>query len=377
MLTTALPQLRLNVDAMDRNIARMAHWCEQHLVELAPHVKTTMSPQVVRRQLTAGARGVTVATTHQATLAASWGAEEILIANEVVGTARLREIRDGRHLRDRTVRIFVDSLDGVAVAAAVHTDPATRLGVLIDVGTRHRGRTGVRSRAEAFAVAEAVSAAPGLRLDGVAGYEGVVANDRSATTVAKVDEHCTFVRSVFEALREHFETSRPIYSMGGSAYPDRVVRALPEQDREDVRILLRSGCYVTHDHGTYANVSPILELEPALRVRALVTSHPEPGLAILNAGKRDLPYDAGLPVVLQTHRNDRESPATIDATVRTLYDHHAVITGEVEELRIGDTVDLGISHPCSAFDRWPEYLAVDDAGTPRAIWTTDFRRCSR
>ncbi|MEU9823098.1 alanine racemase [Pseudonocardia alni] len=375
MIPTSLPQLRLDVDALDRNIDRMTAWCAGHGAALAPHVKTTMSPQIVARQLAAGARGVTVAATHQAVLAARWGATEILIANEVVGAARLRTLRDDPDLARATVRILVDSAEGVARAAEVFAGREDRpLGILIDVGTPTRGRTGVRTKAEALALADAVAAAPGLRLDGVAGYEGVVPNERSGDVVDAVDAHCRFVAEVFDAVRPRIGADEPIFSMGGSAFPDRVVAALPA-DRDGVLVLLRSGCYVTHDHGTYAGVSPIAGLEPALSVAALVTSRPEPGLAVLNAGKRDLPYDAGLPVVLGARRDgdpvDDVDPDTV--AVRNLYDHHAVLTGVPAGLRIGDVVDLGISHPCSAFDRWPEYLALG-AGAPPRVWTTDFRR---
>lgn len=359
------PQLRLDVAALDHNIATMNRWCAGYGVELAPHVKTSMSPQVVARQLAAGAAGVTVATPGQAVLAARWGAREVLVANEVVTAHGLRTLREAPELDGVAVGVFADSAAGVAAAAAVHTDPGRALGVLVDVGTGHRGRTGVRDTAAALAVADAVTAAPGLRLLGVAGYEGVVVNDRDPAVLDAVDRHCARVAEVFALLRGRCATDRPVFSMGGSAFPDRVMAALPDPAAGPVRVLLRSGCYVTHDHGTYAGVSPVAGLVPALTVRTTVVSAPEPGLVVLDAGKRDLPHDAGPPVV----------PDRPGLTVRTLYDHHAVLVGDTAGLAVGDAVDLGVSHPCSAFDRWPRFRAVgarDDGGDE--LWDTDFRR---
>ena len=127
------------------------------------------------------------------------------------------------------------------------------------------------------------------------------------------------------------------------------------------RRILRSGCYVTHDHGTYAGVSPVPGLIPALSVRAVVLSTPEEGMAVVGAGKRDLPYDAGLPVVLSARTADGAPKEGATAVVRNLFDHHAVLTG-VSGLDVTDVVDFGISHPCSAFDRWPEYVVTDGNG---------------
>ena len=351
----ATPQLRLDVERLHSNIQTMDAWCAARSVELAPHIKTTMSRQIVAAQLAAGARGVTVATADQAALAVDWGAREVLVANTVVDEASLRRLA----ALPATVRLFVDSIEGVA-RAAEHS-----LGVLLDVGTAHNGRGGVRTLEEALSVAAAVVSAPALRLEGVAGYEGVVPNDRAAW-LDRVDEHAALVRTVFFALLDVFETDSPIFSLGGSAYPDAAVAAMPTAEEVPAIVrLLRSGCYVTHDHGTYAGVSPIDGLLPALSVRTLVTSLPEPGLAVLNAGKRDLPYDAGLPVVLT---------GPVDATIRQLYDHHAVLVGPLGDLRVGDTVDLGLSHPCSAFDRWPRFVVTDGAGVDVDVWETDFRR---
>jgi D-serine dehydratase len=135
---------------------------------------------------------------------------------------------------------------------------------------------------------------------------------------------------------------------GGSAFFDRVVEAL--QFDFPVRVILRSGCYITHDDGLYAESSPLTELRAALELWARVLSCPEPGLAIAGFGKRDAPYDVGLPVV-RSHEGVR-----VDA----VNDQHAYLHDPDGVLSVGDTVVCGISHPCTAFDKWPLIGLVDD-----------------
>lgn len=209
----------------------------------------------------------------------------------------------------------------------------------------------------------------------VAGYEGVRPLRRDAATLADVDEHCRKTIGVFHSLSPLFETAQPVFSMGGSAFPDRVVRVLAEagQNQGDLPMVpvLRAGCYVTHDHGTYEHVSPLPGLSAALTVRAVVLSVPEPGRAIVGAGKRELPYDADLPVLVSAlDRQGLPRPAAT-ATATQIYDHHLVLTN-AHGLYVGDMVDLGISHPCSAFDRWPDIAVVDDQGRTRDVWHPQF-----
>lgn len=372
----AYPQMRLNIAALENNIRVMASWCGQRGVELAPHVKTTMSAPIIARQLAAGAVGVTVATPDQAASALGWGHRHVLVANEVVDRHGLKRLRSWlEEDSGREIRCFVDSAAGIEAAARVFAGSAVSLEVLIDVGTP-AGRTGTRSLDEALRLAGLVHGTSGLRLVGVAGYEGVVPNSRSEATIDAVDRHCRLVREVFLGTAQYFETAAPIYSMGGSAFPDRVVAYLPDDSLvPGTRTILRSGCYVTHDHGTYAGVSPVPGLIPALSVRAVVLSTPEAGMAVVGAGKRDLPYDAGLPVFLSAHTADGAPRDGAAAEVRNLFDHHAVLTG-VSGLDVTDVVDFGISHPCSAFDRWPEYVVTDGDGHATGVWSTDFHRSS-
>jgi D-serine deaminase-like pyridoxal phosphate-dependent protein len=373
-----LPELRLSLRALESNVRLMADWCRDQGVELCPHIKTTMTRPIVERQVATGAWGVTVATVGQAAVALQWGLRRIIIANEVPYAPDLALVR--RWL-DATPELelfcFVDSAAGLDLARSAMDGVRNPLRALIDVGARG-GRTGVRDAAAAVELGKAVAgAAPGLLLAGAGGYEGIRPNLRDAATIATVDAHCRTAVDVFRGLTPLFQVDRPVFTMGGSAFPDRVVHALPgllgrPGGPAATVPVLRSGCYVTHDHGTYEQVSPVPGLVAALTVRGVVLSTPEEGRAIVGAGRRELPYDAGLPVLISA-RDKRGAPRpAATATATQIFDHHLILTG-VRELRVGDEVDLGISHPCAAFDRWPDIAVVDDEGDVQEVWRPQFR----
>jgi D-serine deaminase-like pyridoxal phosphate-dependent protein len=143
---------------------------------------------------------------------------------------------------------------------------------------------------------------------------------------------------------------------GGSAYPDLVAEAFDGVGGERLAVL-RSGAYVAHDHGHYADLSPF-PLEPALRVWATVISTPEPGHAFLNMGKRDVSYDLDLPTPLTVLRDGMPRPVE-RLTVTDLNDQHAYLSDPAGEVRVGDWVVCGISHPCTMFERWQALPVLD------------------
>ncbi|MGW9415480.1 alanine racemase [Arthrobacter cupressi] len=359
-----LPQMLLDVGAIERNIAIKEAWTRRHGMVLAPHIKTTMTGEIVRRQLP-GCWGVTVATTAQAAKAVEWGATRILIVNEVLFRGHLEQLRSMLEgSPELEIYALADSAAGVAAAAEVFRKADRPLKVLIDVGITG-GRTGIRAAEEAGPLAALVSEAGGLLLAGVSAYEGVAPNARTEENLAAVDSHCRLARDIFESLE--FEVEQPVFTVGGSAFQDRAAMFLPQGAVN----VLRSGCYVVHDHGTYAGVSPVPGLEAAAVVRALVVSAPEPGRVILNAGKRELAYDAGLPVIVAHYRGgELLSGGERSAAILTkLFDHHAIVDG-ADGFAVGDVVDLGISHPCSVFDRWREVIAVAADGAE--VWKPAF-----
>jgi D-serine dehydratase len=342
MRDVALPLMVLRESAVAHNLRLMQAWCDARRVSLAPHGKTSMAPALIRRQLDAGAWAMTAATVAQLTVMREAGARRVLLANEIVGAPEIAWLE--RERAHTEVLCLVDSVEGVAALDAGVERP---LRVLIELGG---GRAGCRTEEQAVAVADAVAASPRLVLAGVEGYEGTLGGDRSPATLAAVDaflDRVSVLASALDARGAFADVDEVVLTAGGSVFFDRVAERLRPALSLPVRVVVRAGSYVTHDDGVYAEATPLPELRAALELWARVLSCPEPGLAIAGFGKRDAPYDLGLPVV--------RSPSGV--TVEALNDQHAFLRGD---LAVGDVVVCGISHPCTAFDKWPVLGVVDD-----------------
>jgi D-serine deaminase-like pyridoxal phosphate-dependent protein len=364
------PRALLRATALQHNIATMSRYCRDRGAELYPHGKTTMAPQVVAAQLAAGANGVTVATVAQLRVFHSVGLGPVLVANQVVDEASATWL--GRALaeaEDLEATCYVDSVEGVhrldeVVGRARGAGTTRRLGVLVELGHAD-GRTGARTLDQAQQVAEAVATARALDLRGVAGYEGSIVRPTPAQTAAAARDFSRGLGDLASRLLDHgLLPRRPMVSAGGSAYFDAVVDALAAEPAW--RLVLRSGCYVTHDHGLYHDISPFersrdgYTLRPALRVFAPVLSRPERRTVVIGAGRRDVSSDGALPVVLAGQRGDRPLDVSGIESQR-LFDQHLVAAApDGCEVQAGDEVELGISHPCTTFDKWRWIPVVDD-----------------
>lgn len=370
------PVLVLKDSALRHNLDEMGAYCQANGVSLAPHVKTHMSPQLFQMQLDAGAWGLTVANVSQARVWRAFGAERIVLANELVERGSIRWVAEElKGDRDFELFCLVDSAAGVTVLeeALEESGPGRRLKVLVEVGFPG-GRTGSRTAEGARQVAAAVAGSRNLVLAGVESFEGIIEQGAPAATLEAVDRFLSGMRAVaveLDAAGFFSHTEEVMVSAGGSSFLDRVVSGLTEpwQLSRPVRLVLRSGCYLTHDALHYAHTSPFGSrlsgtgpLRDALEVWGAVLSQPEPDLALIGFGKRDVSYDLGLPVPRVVKRGEvAVRPLSGQASIFALNDQHAYmrLTAE-EDLRVGDLVGCGISHPCTTFDKWRLIPVVDD-----------------
>lgn len=367
------PLLTLDRGLLDANIALMARWTAAAGVALAPHGKTTMAPQLWRAQLAAGSWAITLATGWQAQLARSFGVGRIMLANALVDPAALTWLA-AESARDAGFEFFcwADSVATVELMDKIlrDTPPGSRVRVLVELGGPH-GRTGARTRAEAHAVAAALRAGDRLELAGVAGYEGALAHDRSSAGVAAVRGYLGELAALHTELAAAGAYAGPaIVTAGGSAYPELVVEELAGLADATTTVVLRSGAYLVHDDGFYAGISPLAApaVDPGLRAAmhgwARVVSRPEPELALLDGGKRDFPFDEGLPVPQLVVGGALPAGAHVSA----LNDQHTFLRlpgADAADLPVGSIVRLGLSHPCTAFDKWRLIPVVDDAAADR------------
>jgi D-serine deaminase-like pyridoxal phosphate-dependent protein len=335
----ATPLLTLDAAALAHNVALMADWLDATGLEIAPHGKTTMAPQLWRQLVDSGAWGITLATGWQAQVARAHGIRRIVLANELIDPVSLAWL--GQELADPAFEFisWVDSVEAVDAMTAGLTRTARPVDVLVELGAPG-GRTGARGIEAALTVAAAVEASPALRLVGAGGYEGSYGRDRTPESIAAVSDYLDDLAEVAQRLAVE---SPPIVSAGGSAWFDLVAQRLTGRGS---RVILRSGAYQIHDAGFYAGITPLQQLRSAMHGWSRVLSTPEHGLALLDGGKRDFPWDEGM-------------PTTRYGAVSKLNDQHAYLP--TSEARVGEVLRLGLSHPCTALDKWRLIPVVADA----------------
>jgi D-serine dehydratase len=387
-----LPIALVRREALTHNLAWMQNYARSQGVDMAPHGKTTMSPQLFARQLDAGAWGITFATVAQLAIGVAAGARRTLIANQVVADEDLAGIRgllqDHAGLR---VVFLVDSLAQLALIEDWHARQGggAPFEVMLEIGV-DGGRTGCRTHDEAIALAQRLRASPAAQLVGIECYEGQGATGQSGPDAAYASALMDRVEAVARACvaQELFEADELLFSAGGSAIFDLVAGRLRPALGRPVRGLLRSGCYVTHDHGFYTRMVKAVNqrlgcdcgegLRPALEVWATVQSRPEPRLAIVAVGRRDISFDLSLPVPIARAARGSLAPQGVPASwaITALNDQHAYLRWDAADdalaPAVGERIGLGISHPCTTFDKWRWMPVVDERLNVVDAITTNF-----
>ncbi|MEO8448356.1 MAG: amino acid deaminase [Gemmatimonadota bacterium] len=376
-----LPAAILRESALDHNSAWMQRFVAMSGAVLCPHGKTTMSPDLFKRQLGDGAWGITLSNASQLQVARTFGIRRVLLANQLVGRQAIRYVLD-ELAKDPEFDFYclVDSVDGVDMLARAARERSIGrpLQVLLEGGFAG-GRTGCRNLADGLAVGRAVkAAAPYLALRGIEGFEGILGFRDPSTSEPAVHSLLEFLSLLAAgcAREDLFGEGPVILTAGGSTFYDMVM----EQFRSallprEAHVVVRSGCYLTHDsHSFKDSFARLLErsagarslgegLRPALEVWSYVQSQPEANRAFLTMGKRDCSYDMGLPMPFKWFRPGlHKEPVELHGhTISMLNDQHAYLDLPAgSPLKVGDMVASGISHPCTTFDKWRLLLVVND-----------------
>ncbi|MGC2546199.1 MAG: amino acid deaminase [Silvibacterium sp.] len=369
----SLPCAVLYDERLQHNLTWMQQFIAAYGLKLAPHGKTTMAPRLFAMQLGAGAWGITLATAHQTLVAYLHGVRRVLMANQLVGKENMAIV--GRLLQDSEFEFYclIDSAAQVEQLGTCFKERGQRLRVLLELGVAG-GRAGVRDEAQLQAVLAALLRRSGsIALSGIEIYEGVLEDETPIR--AFLQRAVAVTRTLIGEKR--FERAPVLLSGAGSAWYDVVAEEFSAAGLGDeVEIVLRPGCYLTHDIGVYRDAqTKILErnavahrmrsgLLPALQVWAYVQSVPEAEKAIVGMGKRDAAFDAGLPVAALRFRPGDGAPEVAPAhwTLTKMMDQHAYLQiAAGDDLRVGDMIGFDISHPCLTFDKWRVIPVVNAA----------------
>jgi len=360
----SLPAAVLNQDKLINNLHWMRDFIAAYGVKLAPHGKTTMAPKLFDMQLQAGAWGITLATAHQSLVAHAHGVRRVLMVNQLVGRENMAIV--ARLLEDPGFEFYclVDSAAQIDQLGAFFSERGQCLRVLLELGV-DGGRTGIRNEEQLQSALAALARWPkSVALCGIEIYEGVLDDE---VAIREFLQHAVAVTRKLIA-EGRFQRAPALLSGAGSAWYDVVAEVFTAANFEDtVEIVLRPGCYLTHDVGAYREAqskirqrNPIARkmtagLLPALHIWAYVQSVPEAEKAIIGMGKRDAAFDAGLPCPALHFRPGEAAPKPAPAhwALTKMMDQHAYLRIAAEDdLRVGDMIGFDIAHPCLTFDKW-------------------------
>ncbi|MGI9874156.1 amino acid deaminase [Vibrio chagasii] len=366
----SLPVAIIKQSALTNNLNWMQSFADHHQVKLSPHGKTSMTPDFFRQQLENGAWGITVATPAQAEIAAMAGAKRIIMANQLVGKTNIAIVEQLIREFDVDFYCCVDSPVNVQQLSQHFANTEQTLKILIEFGVPG-GRCGCRSPQEVLELAQTIQDAPALSLAGIEVYEGVIHGDNAEQDIR------TFLKQALSSVEnlasDGLITGQPIITGAGSAWYDVVAECLA--NLTDYLAIIRPGCYAIHDTGIYLDAqSKVLQraqvnqgyacelggdLESALEVWAYVISRPEPTKLVIGLGKRDVAFDAGLPIAERGYRNG-EAISVKGLTATAVMDQHTFVeTDGSSEIEVGDMIAFSTSHPCLTFDKW-RYIAISD-----------------
>ncbi|WP_200780971.1 amino acid deaminase [Klebsiella oxytoca] len=364
-----LPAALLKKTALENNIAWMQRYADARGVSLAPHGKTTMTPWIFQAQQRAGAWGIGVGSAWQASAAMASGVERVLMVNQLVGRANMRAVsRLKAHYRAAEFICCIDSLANARALSTFFNERRQTLDVLIEQGVAG-GRCGCRSVEDALALAQAAAELPGLRLRGLELYEGVLHGDDPQPQVEALLRQAADLA----CRMEHLVEGEFVLTGAGTVWYDVVCNIwLAAKKPARCRIVIRPGCYITHDRGIYDIAQKALvardpiacdlggDLTSALELMAMVQSVPEADRAVVNFGKRDCAFDAGLPQPMARYRNGAQLSAEGIESVGIMDQHYMLRLAPGSDVQVGDILVFGTSHPCLTFDKWKTLLLVDE-----------------
>jgi len=338
------PALLLDRAACERSLAKMAGFFRDRPAKLRPHFKNHKCVTLARRQLAAGAVGMTCAKLSEAEVLVEHGVSDILIANQVVGpqkTARL-----ARLARRATIAVAVDHIEQAEAISrdAVAAGSTVRLLIEVDIGM---GRCGVGAGEPALELARKLLGLPGVAFTGLQAYEGHLVNvlDRA--------ERGERARA---AMRQALDTRQMIEAAG---IPVACVSGCSSATYDSTGTMsgvteIQAGTYATMDR-QYQRLVPEFELALSLQVR--VISRPAADKAVLDVGIKGAGCEFGVPAI-------RNYP---DIEIKHFLSEEHVVVGNAPDWRIGDVVQLIPTHACTTCNLHRE-LVVHDEGQVVDVW---------
>ncbi len=346
------PALLIDLDAMERNLRTMADFFADKPAKLRPHAKTHKSPIIAHKQLALGAVGITCAKLGEAEVMVEAGVDDILVANQIVGRAKIARLMGLLH--HARITVAVDDAANLRDLAAAAGAQGVELDVLVEVNTG-MSRCGVEPGEPAVTLAKVAADLPNIRFRGIQAYEGhLVGIADEGERAARVAAAMAPIVATREAI-ERDGLPVGIVSGGGTG-----TFALTGTTRGFDEV--QAGSYVFMD-GAYGTVGGVGgRFAQALTVLATVISRPTADRAILDIGRKTLGTDQGVPFLKRFGRSD-------DVTFEGFSEEHTKlrVAGPARDLRPGDVVEVVPGHGCTTVNLYDRYVA-HRRGVVEAVW---------
>ncbi|MBR0953583.1 DSD1 family PLP-dependent enzyme [Bradyrhizobium canariense] len=310
------PSLIVDLDVMERNVARIVDACAAGGVSWRPHCKSHKSPDVARLQIAAGAMGITCAKLSEAEMLVDAGIPDILIANQIVGPIKLNRLMRLRSRAD--IAVAVDSIENVTQLARAANASGVRLRVLIEVDTG-TARAGVLPGEPVLALARVIGGFGSLDLAGLMTWEGHTTRIVDPGEKRRAIEQAVGAVVASAQLCRDAGISTKIVSCGGTGTfeTSTMISGITE-------IQAGGGIFGDVRYRTIYNVP----VEYALTVLSTVTSRPTPTRIIADAGKKAMSTDAGMPLPLDVPDVKRVGFSAEHARIELNAPHAAPLIGE-------------------------------------------------
>lgn len=342
------PALLLDRQALEANLEKMAAYFRSRPCKLRPHFKSHKCTTLTRRQLAAGAVGITCAKLGEAEALAAAGVTDILIANQIVGPIKVRRLVE--LAKSSRPMVAVDSAENIRMIAehARNASVSVRMLVEVNIGMN---RCGVAPGEPALELARLIASLEGLKFEGLQGYEGHIVDlpdlaERTAKTRAAM-------LALVETRRLIERTGPPVNIVSGGGTGTYTITGNIEGVDE-----VQAGSYAAMDW-YYRNLRP--EFAQAQTILCTIISRPSPNRAVIDVGRKGVGAEFGPPRPLArgAFAGQIESFGS---------EEHAVITlSQNDSVRIGDKVEIIPSHGCTTCNLYHEYV-LHEGGKVCEVW---------
>jgi D-serine deaminase-like pyridoxal phosphate-dependent protein len=345
------PALLLDADALEANLARMAAYFSQRHCKLRPHFKSHKCTAIARMQIKAGAVGITCAKLGEAEVVADVGIRSILIANQVVGPLKIRRLIELCRRADPMVA--VDSPGNVQMLSESAMAAGVSIGMLVEVDVG-MGRCGVAPGQAALDLARLVASLPGLRFQGLQGYEGHCVDLRDEAE--RIEKTRQSLKLLVESRHLIERAGLPVDIVSGGGTGTYTLTG--DCDGVDE---VQAGSYAAMDWW-YGDIRP--EFKQAMSVLATVISRPNACLIIIDVGRKGFGAEWGPPRV-----KDLPGSAVVSYSSE---EHLKIAVPQDSALQVGDRVEIIPSHGCTTSNLYSEFV-VHRNGRVRDLWPIEGR----